>query len=172
MVLYSGITYLAGTSSLIALRGGKSMLRRVMRAGSVFLLILSITLQFPALVVATPVSPTRSISQTRALADFPTVDPNYIYSQLYYMATNFQHRESGYDMNLPVSINGHDEFAAYWAQEMMHNLQGFGAQIRRDEFAVQGWQGRPAVVPAFNVEVSVPGVTHPEQVVVIGCHYD
>ncbi len=110
--------------------------------------------------------------QQPALADFPTVDPNYIYDQLFYMVTHFQHREAGYDNNLPVTVNGHDESAAYWSQEMMRDLQGFGPQVRRDPFAVQGWQNRPAVVPAFNVEVSVPGVTHPEQVVVIGCHYD
>lgn len=108
----------------------------------------------------------------QGLADFPTVDPNYIYDQLFYIATHFQHREAGYDNNLPVNVNGHDEFAAYWSQEMLNDLQGFGPQVRRDEFPVQGWDGRPAIVPAFNVEVSVPGVTHPEQVVVIGCHYD
>src|SRR6266849_6685231 len=110
--------------------------------------------------------------QRHALADFPTVDPNYIYNQLFYMATNFQHREAGYDNNLPASVNGHDEFAAYWSQEIVRDLQGFGPQVRRDNFSVQGWTGRPATVSAFNVEVSVPGVTHPEQVVVIGCHYD
>src|SRR6266566_4695701 len=106
------------------------------------------------------------------LADFPTVDPNYIYSQLFYMVTNFQHREAGYDDNLPVNANGHDEFANYWSQELMRDVAGFGAQMRRDAFNVAGWQERPATVPAFNVEVTVPGVTHPEQVVVIGCHYD
>ncbi len=106
------------------------------------------------------------------LADFPTVDPTYTYDQLFYVATHFQRREAGYDANLPVSVNGHDEFAAYWEQEMLHSLQGFGAQVRHDEFSVAGWKGRPAKVPAFNVEVSVPGVTHPEQIVVIGCHYD
>jgi len=110
--------------------------------------------------------------QRHALADFPTVDPDYIYNQLFYVATHFQHREAGYDNNLPVTVNGHDEFAAYWSQEMVHNLQGFGAQVLHDPFPVQGWQGRPAPVPAFNVEVSVPGSLHPEQVVVIGCHYD
>src|SRR5262249_43054682 len=31
---------------------------------------------------------------------------------------------------------------------------------------------RPAPVPGFNEEVTVPGVSHPEQTVVIGCHYD
>ncbi len=110
--------------------------------------------------------------QRQALADFPTVDPNYIYDQLFYVATSFQHREAGYDNNLPVNINGHDEFATYWSQEMMRNLAGFGPQVVIDTFPVKGWVGRPAIVPAFNVEVSVPGVTHPEQVVVIGCHYD
>ena len=106
------------------------------------------------------------------LADFPTVDPNYIYNQLFYMATHFQHREAGFDNNFPVNINGHDEFANYWTQEIMHDLLGFGPQIRHDSFPVLGWLNRPATVPAFNVEVSVPGITHPEQIVVIGCHYD
>src|SRR5215831_11695005 len=108
----------------------------------------------------------------QGITDFPTVDPTYIYDQLSYMVTHFQRREAGYDNNLPVNVNGHDEFATYWEQEMQHNLMGFGANVSRDPFAVQGWQGRPATVPAFNVEVTIPGVSHPEQVVVIGCHYD
>ena len=106
------------------------------------------------------------------LADFPTVDPDYIYDQLFSMVTQFQRRESGYDKNLPVNVNGHDEFANYWEQEMVRDLQGFGPQVVHDSFSVAGWRGRPATVPAFNVEVSVPGAEHPEQVVVIGCHYD
>ena len=117
-------------------------------------------------------STSRIAYQQRGPADFPTVDSNYIYDQLYYMATHYQHREAGFDNNLPVNINGHDEFAAYWTKEIVHDLQGFGPQVRRDPFPVLGWLNRPATVPAFNVEVSVPGVTHPEQVVVIGCHYD
>lgn len=100
-------------------------------------------------------------------ADFPTVDPDYIYNQLFYMTTHFQHRSAGYNIN-----QGHDQFAAYWSQEMVRDLQGFGPQVRRDNFPIPGWRGTPATVPAFNVEVSVPGVIHPEQVVVIGCHYD
>jgi hypothetical protein len=132
------------------------------------LLVLTLSFLIPATVNATSFN---SIHQ-QAAADFPTVDPNYIYDQLFYMVTHFQRREAGYDKNLPVSVNGHDEFAAYWAEEMQRDLTGFGARVSRDEFAVQGWQGRPATVPAFNVEVTVPGVSHPEQVVVIGCHYD
>ena len=135
-----------------------------------FFCLLALTLGFliPATVNATALN---SFQQPTA-SDFPTVDPNYIYDQLFYMATHFQRREAGYDNNLPVNVNGHDEFAAYWAQEMQRNLTGFGAQVSRDEFSVQGWKGRPAIVPAFNVEVTIPGVSHPEQVVVIGCHYD
>ena len=133
------------------------------------LLVLTLVFLLPNTVNATAF---KSIHHEQASADFPTVDPNYIYDQLFYMVTHFQHREAGYDNNLAVNVNGHDEFAAYWAQEMQHNLAGFGVQVRRDEFSVQGWQGRPATVPAFNVEVTVPGISHPEQVVVIGCHYD
>jgi len=109
---------------------------------------------------------------TSQIADFPTVDPNYIYGQLSFMVTHFQRREAGYGTDLPGSINGHDGFADYWDQELVRDLQGFGPQIQRDEFPIKGWVGRPALVPAFNVEVSVPGAVHPEQVVVIGCHYD
>ena len=146
------------------------MLRRIISVCCLFMLFVSM------FAVGTSItgyahSSTNS-KQLLAQADFPTVDPNYIYDQLYYMATSFQHREAGYDTNLPPKLNGHDEFANYWAQEMGRNLAGFGPQVRRDPFHVDGWQGRSATVPAFNVEVSVPGAAHAEQVVVIGCHYD
>ena len=101
------------------------------------------------------------------IQNFPVVDPNYIYSQLAYLTENFQQREAGF-----VAGQGHDRFAVYWSQEMMRNLQGFGSQVRKDSFPIQGWRGRPAVLPAFNMEVSVPGVTHPEQEIILGCHYD
>jgi hypothetical protein len=146
------------------------MQRRIFTSTCLILLILSFLL-LPAALPADAQTPSIGIKQ-QTLSDFPTVDPNYIYDQLYYMATHFLHRESGYDDNLPAMVNGHDEFAAYWAQEAMKDLQGFGPQERIDPFTVQGWIGRPAPVPAFNVEVTVPGVVHPEQVVVIGCHYD
>ena len=145
------------------------MQRRIAYLCCLFILGMS-----PLLPVALPAyaSSSRISNSPHTLADFPTVDPNYIYDQLFYMVTNFQHREAGYDNNLPVNVNGHDEFANYWSQQMLRNFMGFGPQVRIDKFPVQGWQSRPATVPAFNVEVSVPGVMHPEQVVVIGCHYD
>lgn len=103
---------------------------------------------------------------------FPAIDPDYLYSQLATMATNYQAREAGYDTAQASPTTGHDGFATYWKSEMLRNLNGFGATAKRDPFPIPGWQGRPATSQAFNVEVSVPGVTHPEQVVVIGCHYD
>jgi hypothetical protein len=118
-----------------------------------------------------PPAPTNT-PLTAAQQDFPTVDPNYIYDQLGSLVTPNLRREAGYDTNLPPDQNGHDEFAAAWTAEITKQLGGFGPSVRRDEFPIGGWRGRPAQVNAFNVEVTVPGVTHPEQIVVIGCHYD
>ena len=99
--------------------------------------------------------------------DFPVPDPLYIYNQFAYVTSHFQRREAGYTVN-----SGHDQFAAYWTQEMMNNLAGLGAQVRRDAFPIHGWRERPATLPAFNMEVTVPGLAHPEQEIIVGCHYD
>lgn len=145
------------------------MLRRFARACLLWLIIsmLSMTL-----------APVVSASNTRAASTFyvqnsalaaPGIDPNFIYQQLFYMVTHFQRRESGY---ATTPGNGHDGFAHYWSQEMLSLLRDYGAQARNYSFPIQGWRGRPAQTPAMNVEVTVPGILHPEQVVVIGCHYD
>ncbi|HEX7734271.1 MAG TPA: M28 family peptidase [Ktedonobacteraceae bacterium] len=110
--------------------------------------------------------------QPRTVTETPGINPNFIYSQLASLATHFLKREAGYDNNLPPAVNGHDEFANYWTQEMLSLLGQFGAQAHRDPFPIQGWRGRTPTVPAVNVEVTVPGAVHPEQIVVIGCHYD
>jgi len=118
--------------------------------------------------VASPVQAYPLTTQkSEGLQNFPVVDPGYIYSQFAYLTANFQQRQAGY-----VAGQGHDRFAAYWTQEMARNLQGFGSQVRKDSFAIQGWRGRPASLPAFNMEVSIPGLTHPEQEIIVGCHYD
>lgn len=98
----------------------------------------------------------------------PGIDPEFIYSQLAYMATHFQRREAGYR----AGASGHRGFARYWTSEMLKLLGPFGATARNFPFKIRGWIGRPATAPAVNVEVTVPGVTHPAKVVVIGCHYD
>jgi hypothetical protein len=98
----------------------------------------------------------------------PGIDPAYIYSQLDYLATHFQHREAGYR----AGSAGHSGFARYWKQQMLRLLGPFGAQAHVYRFPVRGWVGRPATGPAADVEVTVPGLADPSREVVIGCHYD
>jgi hypothetical protein len=116
--------------------------------------------------------PTAQKVRQATILSTPGIDPYYIYQQLEYMATHFLKREAGYDTNLPPEQNGHDEFANYWTEQMLTLLGPFGAEVRNDQFPIQGWMGRPAPVPAANVELTVPGILYPEQEVVIGCHYD
>src|SRR5258708_8620035 len=148
------------------MKEGIRMFTRILRLCGLFLFALNLLLPISTFAYAQPLVP-----HTLNTADFPTVNPDYIYDQLFFVATHFLQREAGYS-NSPVNGNGHDQFADYWEKEMARNLQGFGISVQRDNFPVAGWTGRPATTPAFNVEASVPGATHPEQVVVIGCHYD
>jgi Peptidase family M28/PKD domain len=131
-----------------------------------------------ALLLVACASPTTSVKQTptpsapMVTSDAPAIDPDYIYDQLATMTSRFQHREAGYDTGLPPEQNGHDEYAGYWIAEMTRVLAGFGPTSYLDPFPVAGWVNRPAPKPASNVEVTVPGITHPEQIAVVGCHYD
>jgi hypothetical protein len=107
----------------------------------------------------------------QTIAGFPptlAVDCDYIYAQLVRIATAHQGREAGQGKNKP----GHDGFADAWTAEILKQLDGFGATVFKDAFPIQGYARRPAIVPAVNVEVTVAGAVHPEQIVVIGCHYD
>src|SRR5215470_336084 len=85
------------------------------------------------------------------------------------MSTAFQQRESGFDQD--PEHNGHQAFAHYWAQTMQANLSGFAPEIAYDRFQ-GGWISRPADSPSYNVEVTIPGALHPDQVVIVGAHYD
>jgi Peptidase family M28/PKD domain len=131
-----------------------------------------------ALLLVACASPTTSVLQTptpsapAVTSDAPAIDPEYIYDQLATMTSRFQRREAGYDTGLPPEQNGHDEYADYWIAEMTRLLAGFGPSSHLDPFPIAGWMDRPAPKPAANVEVTVPGITHPEQIVVVGCHYD
>jgi hypothetical protein len=144
--------------------------RKTLAISAAVLLLLGMSTCFPGLIpVASGTSRAPSVPRS---AGFPVVDPNYIYQELYTLVTHDLHREAGYDTNLPPTVNGHDEFAAAWSEEMVRDLAGFGPQVRIDSFPISGWSGRPAKTSAFNVEVTVPGVSDPANVVVIGCHYD
>lgn len=144
---------------------------KTLAISAVVLLLIGISICFPGLIPTASGAP-RALQVPRSAAGFPVVDPNYIYQELYTLVTHNLHREAGYDTNLPPTVNGHDEFAAAWSAEMMRDLAGFDPQVRIDSFPISGWSGRLAKTPAFNVEVTVPGVTDPADIVVIGCHYD
>ena len=148
------------------------MPRLISRASLLWLAISLLTMLLTPTVFANTRPVASAPTQPQATADVPGIDPSYIYQQLDYMVTHFQRREAGYDTNLPPGVNGHDEFANYWTQQMLGLLGSYGAVAYRDSFAIAGWRGRPTKVPAFNMEITVPGVLHPEQEVVIGCHYD
>jgi hypothetical protein len=136
------------------------------------LLTLLVLLLVACASTTTFITPTPTPSAPIITSDAPAVDPDYVYDQLATMTTRFQHREAGYDTGLPPEQNGHDEYADYWVAEMTRTLAGFGPTAHQDPFTVAGWEGRPALKPAMNVELTVPGVSHPEQMVVVGCHYD
>ncbi len=137
------------------------MLRRFARVCLLWLIISTLSMTLAPAVSA-------QHAQSSALAA-PGIDANFIYQQLFSMVTHFQRREAGYGS---ASGTGHDGFAHYWSQEMLSLLGDYGAQVRNDTFPIQGWRSRQATAPAVNVEVTVPGILHPEQIVVIGCHYD
>ena len=140
------------------------MFRYVLGICLLFTIIVSSFLPLAALAQTHTTSPSHNPSIN---LDFPVPDPVYIYNQFAYVTSHFQRREAGY-----VANGGHDQFAAYWTQEMVSNLAGFGPQVRRDTFPIQGWRGRPATLPAFNMEVTVPGLAHPGQEIIVACHYD
>ncbi len=140
------------------------LLRRILRICLPLAIIVSSLLPLNVVAQARVSSAT---SNSLASLDFPVPDPLYIANQFLYVTSHFQRREAGYTVN-----QGHDQFAAYWTQELTRNLAGFGPQVRKDVFPIHGWRTRPATLPAFNMEVTVPGITHPEQEIIVGCHYD
>src|SRR5258708_39408225 len=69
--------------------------------------------------------PARSTTPSAASGDFASVDPDYVYDQLAYLATHYLHRETGFDNNLPASAHGPDRLAAYWGADLTRDLAGF-----------------------------------------------
>src|SRR5690348_10590650 len=112
-----------------------------------------------ALLVAFALSPASALAASRSLSSAATsavhsaatdalaVDPDYVYAQLDYLATHFLRREAGFDNGLAPDVNGHDEFAAYWEQEVGRDLGGYASAPSRVSFTTTGWQNRAAVVP-------------------------
>ncbi len=157
-----------------ALRRGSRLASRSTRTPLLLLLLLTSGLLLLPGCDAVPqpkstASPTPHPPVATPSYDFPAVNANYVYDQLYYLSMTFQQRESGFDLD--PEHNGHYAFADYWVQEMQRNLRDFHPQVSYDTFT-GGWISRPGDSPSYNVEVTIPGALHPEQVVVVGAHYD
>ena len=100
------------------------MLRRLFYTSFLFVYMFSFLLP---LGVAAKTRTSNTFLRSQSILDFPIPDPLYIYNQFSYVTSHFQRREAGYTTN-----QGHDQFAAYWSQEMARNLAGFGPQVRQD----------------------------------------
>src|SRR5260370_2405438 len=120
-----------------------------------YLLFLTFSLLLPTSTYAATHAPGVA-HPSQASADFPVVDPLYIDNQLSYLTTNFQRREAGY-----ITNQGHDRLAAYWTQEMVKNLQGFGPQVRRDTFSIPPWPHPLPTSPPFKTDATLPASTPP-----------
>ena len=76
------------------------MLRRKIYSCYVLIFILSFSL--PLSVDATPSMPNKAYP-SQSIADFPVVDPIYIYNQLAYTTSHFQRSETGYTSSASLS---------------------------------------------------------------------
>lgn len=91
---------------------------------------------------------------------------------LFSYAGQYQARVAGLDTGLPPQVNGHDEFAARWAAQMLSALHGLSAGVVYDNFATPGFRGLPTTKLGANVIVVAPGSQHPDHAVLLGSHYD
>lgn len=102
----------------------------------------------------------------------PSNQGSFIVSSLRHYAGSYWARVAGRDTGQPPHTNGHDEFAREWTAQALSALHGLHASVFRQRFHTPGFQKLPATLPGVNVVVTVPGVKHPGQAVIVGTHYD
>jgi hypothetical protein len=138
------------------------------------LVVLCVAVAVP---VATSVSGSASAGQQAA----PVVNPDYLYGQLYTMATSFSYRVSGADgppqnpsspFNLPATVNGWQELFAYWKEQLTSEkvngpLAAF-ATISDHYFRRSGGYR----FDSDDAEVTIPGATCAGQRVLVAAHPD
>jgi hypothetical protein len=150
---------------------------RRLRRPTWLLLAVCAAMAATGVVLAENAAPGRASSQQAT----PSVDPAYIYNQLYTMATSFSYRISGADgpptdpsspFNLPPTVNGWQEMFGYWKQQMTDTatngpLASF-ATVTDHYFRRSGGYR----FDSDDAEVTIPGATCPGQRVLIGSHPD
>jgi hypothetical protein len=123
--------------------------------------------------------------QAKATAAAPLVDPDYLYGQLYSMATNYSYRISGADgdprnpaspFNLPPTVNGWQELVAHWRDALTNSKADKKNPTPLADFATAtdhyfrrtgGYQ-----FDSDDAEVTLPGATCPGQRVLVAAHPD
>jgi PKD domain len=152
---------------------GMRVARRWRRQG-LLLVALCAAVAVPA---ATSVSGRATAGQQRA----PVVNPDYLYGQLYKMATSYSYRVSGADgppqdpaspFNLPPTVNGWQELFAHFKQQLTSErvngpLAAF-ATISDHYFRRSGGYR----FDSDDAEATVPGAICPGQRVLIAAHPD
>src|SRR5260370_7917194 len=122
------------------------MLRRITRSSG----LLALSCLGLALAAVPPVSGGASAGVRHAVTGqaegsaTPGIKPAFIYSQLDYLATRFQHREAGYR----AGSAGHSAFARYRKQKMLRLLGRFGSQPHVYPFPATARFARPPPPPA------------------------
>lgn len=143
-------------------------------------------LALACLALAAPLSAgASSVATARAPATTgpasPGIDPGYLYSQLYTMATRFSYRISGADgppqdssspFNLPPTVNGWQELFAYWKKAVTGTkangpLAGF-ATVADHYFRRSGGYR----FDSDDAEVTIPGAACPGERVLLAAHPD
>jgi PKD domain/Peptidase family M28 len=152
-----------------------------------------------ALAVMTPMAVTASAASTMSSAlaaqrtaragqqegpPRPVIDNGYMYAQLYHMATSFIYRVAGADgppqdpsspYNLPPTVNGANEFYAYWKQQMTDPAPGAMGPMGRFVTATDNFFALPRGGLPFDgdvAEVTIPGASCPGERALISGHND
>lgn len=111
----------------------------------------------------------------------PVVDGDYLYGQLYSMATDFSYRVSGADgppqdpsspYNLPPTVNGWQELFAYWKKTL--TSQQANGPLAAFATVSDHYFRRPGGYPfdSDDAEVTIPGASCPGERVLLAAHPD
>jgi hypothetical protein len=131
--------------------------------------------------IAAPIAATVGGRATASPQPAPVVDPDYLYGQLYSMATSFSYRISGADgppqdssspFNLSPTVNGWQELYAAWKSELTStgangSLASF-TTIKDHYFRRSGGYQ----FDSDDAEATIPGATCPAQRVLVAAHPD
>lgn len=133
-----------------------------------------------AAAIAVPVALTTGASSAPAVPATPVVDIDYLYTQLYAMATSYSYRISGADgdprnpadpFNVPPTVNGWQELYGHFKSTLTQGAPGSLASFAtaRDHYFRRTGGYR---FDSNDAEVTIPGVTCPGQRVLLTSHPD